>query len=147
MGQRTENNNFHAQWAACLLEGIQENCSEETRQACLKSCAQLHYKVNHMDQQLEPYIGNIEGFMRFLTETLGWVVEMDDKRIRIDENKEYCVCPIAEATEGNVPSGLCDCSAHYASRMFSKVLGREVKARVKRSYLRDGKSCIYEIQV
>lgn len=48
MGQGTENNNFHAQWAACLLEGIQEDCSEETRQACLKNCTKLHYKVNHM---------------------------------------------------------------------------------------------------
>lgn len=145
--QRTDNNNFHAQWAASLLEGLQENCSEETRQACLKNCADLHYNVNQMEQQLEPYIGDIEGFIKFLTESLGWVIEVDEKRIRIDENKEYCVCPIAEATEGKVSPGLCDCSAHYAGRMFSKVLGKEVKAEVRRSYLRDGCSCIYEVSI
>lgn len=60
MGQRTENNNLHAQGAACLLEGIQEDCSEETRQACLKNCTEPHYKVNHMDRQLEPYIYEIQ---------------------------------------------------------------------------------------
>lgn len=100
-----------------------------------------------MDQQLEPYIDDIEGFIKFLTETLEWIIEMDGQKIRIDENKEYCVCPIAEATEGKVSSGLCDCSAHYASKMFSKVLGREVTAEIKRSFLRDGRSCIYEIQI
>lgn len=65
-----------------------------------------------MHQQLEPFIGNIEGFIKFLTEMLGWEIEIDDKRIRIDENKEYCVCPIAEGTEGKVTFGLRDDAAY-----------------------------------
>lgn len=145
--QKTGHKNFHAQWAACLLEGIQENCSEETRQACLKNCAGLHYKVNGMDQQLKPFIGDIDSFINYLTETLGWVIERGSERIRIDENKDYCVCPIAEALGNRVSPALCDCSAHYASMMFSKILGREVKAEVKRSFLRDGRSCIYELEI
>lgn len=40
------------EWAACLLEGIEDNCSSEIKCACLKRCVGLHYRVNNMDQQL-----------------------------------------------------------------------------------------------
>lgn len=139
--------NFHAEWAACLLAGIENNCSPETKQACLERCAELHYKVNNMDQLIEKYAGNLEDFIDFLQNNYGWIVHIDNenKRLLVDENKDYCVCPIVAELQGKVSPLLCDCSAHYAGIMFSKVLERDVMAKVKRSFLRDGLSCIYEI--
>lgn len=139
--------NFHAEWAACLLEGIEDNCSPEVKRACLEHCAGLHYRVNNMEQQLEKYVGDLDGFIEFLHNEYGWIVSIDkeNNRLLVDENKDYCVCPITAALQGNISPALCDCSAHYARKMFSKVLGRDVQANVQRSFLRDGLSCVYEI--
>lgn len=141
--------NFHAEWAGCLLEGIENNCTAELRQACLEKCACLHYRVNNMDYLLESYVGDLNGFINFLHREYGWIIQIDseNKRITVDENKSYCVCPITEALQGKVSSVLCDCSAHYAGKMFSKVLGKKAKAKVRRFYLRDGLSCIYDIAI
>ena len=141
--------NFQAEWAACLLEGIENNCSVKIGQACLERCACFHYRVNDMDRLLEKYVTDLNGFIDFLQKEYGWIIQInnDNKNIIVDENKDYCVCPITAALHGKVSSLLCDCSAHYASKMFSKVLGKEVKAKVIRSYLRDGLSCIYEIVI
>ncbi|MGF7141748.1 hypothetical protein HNQ56_000158 [Anaerotaenia torta] len=141
--------NFHAEWAACLLEGIEDNCSPEIKHACLERCAGLHYRVNDMDQLLEKYVGDLDRFIDFLHREYGWIVRVDreNKRLLVDENKDYCVCPITTALQGKVSPALCDCSAHYARKMFSKVLEREVFAKVQRSFLRDGLSCVYEISI
>ena len=141
--------NFQAEWAACLLEGIENNCSVKIGQACLERCACFHYRVNDMDRLLEKYVTDLNGFIDFLQKEYGWIIQInnDNKNIIVDENKDYCVCPITAALHGKVSSLLCDCSAHYASKMFAKVLGKEVKAKVIRSYLRDGLSCIYEIDI
>ena len=94
--------NFHAEWAACLLEGIEDNCSPEVKRACLEHCAGLHYKVNNMEQQLEKYVGDMEGFIEFLHNEYGWIVCIDNEnnRLLVDENKDYCVCPITRLSRG-----------------------------------------------
>ena len=149
MKEKNEMENFHAEWAACLLEGLENNCPAEIRQACLEKCACFHYRVNNMDCLLEKYVGDLVGFTDFLQREYGWIIQIDNnnKRITVDENKDFCVCPITAATHGKVSTILCDCSAYYASKMFSRVLEKEVGAKVKRSFLRAGLSGIYEIVI
>lgn len=102
-----------------------------------------------MESALEPFVGDLEGFISFLTETYDWKITCSDdgKTIYADENKDFCVCPVAEKLKGDVSHLLCNCSALYAKKMFSKVCQKEVQTKVIRSFLRDGKSCIYEIQI
>lgn len=62
----------------------------------------------------------------------------------MDEGKNYCACPLAENADGKIPSALCAGSGIFIGKLVSLVLQREVKATVTRSFLRDGKTCIYE---
>lgn len=137
---------FCAEWANHLLKGLE---NEDSGVCPLKNCAEFHYQVNQMDETIAPYIGNLKGFISFLEGALGWIVTYckEEETIVVDENKDYCVCPVAGKTKGKVSTLLCDCSACYAEKMFSKVCQREVCVVVRRSVLRDGKSCIYEIKL
>jgi hypothetical protein len=97
---------------------------------------------------LNPYIGKIDQFIDFLTTEWKWIVTYDRTAgvIVADENKDYCVCPLHR--EGFVTSEkLCKCSEGFAERMFGMIIEHEVQAEVIRSYIRDKKSCIYEIRV
>ena len=61
----------------------------------------------------------------------------------MDENKDFCVCPLCQAQK--MPPLLCNCSEGFAERMFSNILNRPVRATVIASILRGDKSCKYEI--
>ena len=137
---------FCAEWTNRLLKGLETNCKPE---CLLDSCAAFHYEVNQMEEALEPYIGDLDGFIFFLTKTYGWIITRgeDGKTIYADENKNACVCPIAAKMKTDVSPFLCNCSASYAKKMFSKVCRKEVRTKIIRSFLRDQKSCIYEIQI
>ncbi len=139
-----KNFDFCAELANHLLKECKNSCE---RTCLLKSCADFHYEVNQMDRMLAPYVGDLEGFISFLENTLGWIITRseDKKTIFADENKPSCVCPIAANVQETISPLFCECSTFYAQKMFAKVCGREVKASLKRSVLRDGKSCIYEI--
>lgn len=60
---------------------------------------------------------------------------------------DFCVCPITQKVQGKASGILCNCSEKFAELMFSKVCQKKIAAKVKRSVLRDGKSCIYEISI
>jgi len=137
---------FCSEWTRALLNRV-EKCGADCAVSLLEDCAQLHYQVNDMDTCLEQYIGDLDGFIGYLTHSYQWIVNYSDdkKKLLVDENKDYCVCPVAKEMDFDVSPVLCHCSENYARRMFSKVLGKEVTVRVLRSILRDGKSCIYEI--
>lgn len=136
---------FCAEWLNHLLCSMDQNCD-----SCLfESCAKLHYQVNGMDAILEKYVGNLPMFIAFLEKEWGWKVTVseDGSQLLIDENKDFCVCPITQNVKGKVSGTLCNCSEKFAEQMFSKICEKKVVAKVKRSVLRDGKSCIYEITV
>ena len=137
---------FCAEWTNHLLKGLEENGKIE---CAYENCAEFHYKMNQMDSVLDTYVGDLDGFISFLKNTYWWLITCSDdgKTILIDENKDFCVCPVAGKIGENVSPMLCNCSAFYAKKMFSKVCQREVNAAVKRSFLRDGKSCMYEIHL
>ena len=58
-----------------------------------------------MDCLLEKYVGDLIGFTDFLQREYGWIIQIDNnnKRIMVDENKDFCVCPITAATHGKYP--------------------------------------------
>lgn len=134
---------FSAEWVNCLLCSMGDCCDSRL----FKKCADLHYRVNGMDAILDKFIGNLPAFISFLESEWGWKITFDEINhlLSVDENKDFCVCPIAHNVAENMSENLCNCSEKFAEKMFSKVCGKKVTARVKRSVLRDGKSCIYEI--
>lgn len=134
---------FCAEWLNHLLSSLDENCD-----SCLfENCAKLHYQVNGMDNILEKYVGNLPSFISFLEKGWGWEITYseDGQQLLVDENKDFCVCPIANNIQGKASGKLCNCSEKFADQIFSRVCQKNISAKVKRSVLRDGQSCIYEI--
>lgn len=134
---------FCAEWINRLLGSMDDNCDSYLFDACAK----LHYQMNGMDDILKDYIGNLPAFLLFLEKEWGWKITYSEEgnRLLIDENKDQCVCPIARKSQEKVSGNLCHCSERFAEQMFSKVCQKRIIAKVRRSVLRDGKSCIYEI--
>jgi hypothetical protein len=62
-----------------------------------------------------------------------------------DENKNYCVCPIAIHDKENDSSAMCYCSEVFAEKMFSVVSGMNTKAEVISSVRKGDASCIYKV--
>lgn len=137
---------FCAAWTGALLNEI-EKCDKKQAGSLLKGCAEYHYQINNMNVILEDYVGDLDGFINYLCNTYNWLVTYseDKRKLLIDENKDFCVCPVTQSLNGSVSPVLCSCSENYAKKMFSKVLGKEVETKVVRSILRDEKSCVYEI--
>lgn len=136
---------FTVGWTKALLEGINENC--DNTYASFEKCACFHYTTNNMENIIENFIGNLDGFLDFLSAEWCWIINKsdDNRKIIIDENKNFCVCPVVHRMGNNVPPAICNCSEHFAKKMFSEVTGNQVDVKVIRSFVRDGKSCIYEI--
>ena len=81
---------------------------------------------------------------------MGWIVEYDREKgsITANENKNECVCPILFENNGKIEKGfenMCYCSEGFAKKMFSKVLGYDVKVNVISSIIRGDKACVYRI--
>lgn len=135
-------NDFTFGWVRNLLSGMEEPIFFE-------KCAEYHYNCNQMDEVIQKYIGDLAGFLAFLEKEWGWKTRIteDGTKIIIDENKDFCVCPVVNALKENIPYSICYCSECFAKKMISKVIGREVEAKVIRSVIRDGKSCMYEIML
>lgn len=134
-------------WLDALMASCQENPAISMEEA-IKQCSKTHYDALGMEEMLKPFFGRPEAFYGFLHEKWNWIVtvDKDGKRIIADENKAQCICPLLRAGAAHTPN-LCNCSEGFAERMFSKVLGKQVKARVIESVLRGGKHCVYEIMV
>jgi hypothetical protein len=132
-------------WLDVLMSSYQENPAISMEDA-IKKCSKTHYDALGMDDMLEPFLGKPEAFFDFLHEKWNWIVtvDKDGQRIIADENKAQCICPLIRAGAVHTPN-LCNCSEGFAERMFSKVLRKQVKARVIESLLRGGKHCAYEI--
>lgn len=133
---------FEAEFLQKLTENLQCGCS---REQALKDCACVHFAANDMERILLPMRGDLNGFLKFLSDEWGWIVTRSGNKILVDENKDFCVCPLCK--ENRMPALLCNCSEGFAEKMFSYILFRPVKARVIASILRGDKSCRYEIEI
>lgn len=139
--------NFSMEWLSELLNSIEKNCSQEKCALLLDQCGACHYKS--LEQMLEKYVGDLQGFIEFMSKEHGQIITYDETKniILVDENKNYCVCPITQCMNGKkVSPVLCHCSASMTEKMISKIIGKEVKSRVVTSILRGDKSCVYEIK-
>jgi predicted hydrocarbon binding protein len=137
---------FSMEWFNELLNSMEKNCSQETCSVLLDQCAECHYKS--MEQMIEKYVGDLQGFLKFMTEQNGQIITYNEAEntILVDENKDYCVCPITLSMNGKkVSPVLCNCSSGMTGKMISKIVGKQVKSRVVSSVLRGDKSCVYEI--
>jgi hypothetical protein len=136
-------------WMGSFLKQVDEQLPPETRAGLVKPCSAAHYRSLNMDETLRPFKGDLPGFVRLLTETWGWKIEMREggRLILADENKDTCVCPLIRRGVIQPNPTLCSCSEGFAERMFASVLERPVSAKVVRSILRGGPSCIYQIAV
>lgn len=132
-----------------LLVNLQENLGEEEKRKIVKNLALIHYEQLNMDRVLEPFYNNLEGFLAFLEKEWNWKVSFDQatQTIVADENKNYCVCPMLNLKSGTQPAAICYCSEGFAEKMFSKVVGKPVSARVISSIHRGNERCIYRIQM
>ena len=143
------NLNFCESYLSHMLD-VMDILPEQDRKDILERCSECHYTANNMDELLSEYVGNIEGFIDFLTRQWGWKITYDHIKsiIIADENKPVCVCPIVTAAKGKkISSNLCFCSEGFAARMFTKVTGHEVKTKIVSSILRGDAHCAYEIRL
>lgn len=136
---------FLQDWLASLLKNLEEIKAEEIS-GIIKKNGLLHYNFLKLDTTLSEFGNDIQKFTNFLETQWGWKItcNMDEKTIIADENKNFCVCPIAKKINQKVPV-LCNCSEGIAEKMFSKILGKDVKAKVISSVQRGDKTCKYKI--
>lgn len=127
-----------------LLDHIEK---EEESKKAIKGCSGFHYRLMKMEETIKPFEGKLEAFLDFLEEGWGWTVSYDKEagKIIADENRPRCICPMARIKD--ISPTLCFCSEGLAERMFEKVLGRKVQAKVINSVLRGDASCVYEILI
>lgn len=140
---------FMQEWISSLLLSISNQADENLCRTIIKKCSMVHFNRLQMDKVLDPYVGNIGGFINFLEQKWGWKITFKESEHRLiaDENKDYCVCPLVNKTMGLKSSVLCYCSEGIAELMFSKVFNQSVKATVISSILRGSPSCIYQIEI
>lgn len=138
---------FMQDWISNLLLNVDKNSDREGCRKIMKPCSAAHYNFLEMDNMLIPYEGDIRKFIQFIGEQWGWKIDYnaDTNTIIADENKNDCVCPMVNKEKG-ISSAICYCSEGFAERMFSKVIGCEVKATVVSSIHRGDKSCRYKIE-
>lgn len=133
-------------WFNMLIESV-DSLPFETKKEVIKGCSAAHFIAINMEDILKRYIGDVHSFIKFLESEWNWSVKINEKErvIYADENKSQCVCPIVKFCEIKTPL-MCNCSEGFAEKMFSKVLQRNVNAKVINSVLNGDKSCVYEIR-
>lgn len=132
-----------------LLLNIQQNLPENHKRKIIKELSQVHYDNLNMNSVLKPYENNLPNFLNFLEKEWNWKItyNQESKTIIADENKSICVCPMINVKSGIKPEALCYCSEGFAERMFSKVAGKPVSAKVISSIHRGNPTCKYQIQL
>ncbi len=138
--------NFSMDWFGELLNSIEHNCSQETCEQLFNQCGVCHYKL--MEPMLEQYVGDLKCFLELMSKEHGQIITYDENtgKILVDENKDYCVCPVTLSMSGKkVSPVLCHCSASMTAKMIEKIIGKEVHSKVAKSVLRGDQSCVYEI--
>ena len=137
------------EWISTLLLSIDDHEDEDACRKIMKKCAASHYEHLKMDDFLKPFEGKLEMFNTLIEEKWGWKIDYQKEKgsLTADENKNYCVCPMVNQEKGVKSSILCYCSEGFAELMFSKVMGRPVRATVISSIHKGNDRCKYEIKL
>jgi hypothetical protein len=136
-----------SKWIAAFLPQLEARLDADTARTVLKAAAVAHYDELEMDKQMQAFKGRLDPFLDHIGKEWGWKIAYDKQAgvIRIDENKDYCVCPLKKDVADLKSSYLCYCSEGFNERMFAVAAGRPVQAEVTQSVLRGAKSCCYTI--
>lgn len=134
-------------WIASILLNVNDELDKGSARKLIKKTAGVHFENLKMDTLLAEYKGDLDKFTVFLREKWGWKVDYDKEKgvLIADENKNYCVCPIAVHKKDKDSSAICYCSEGFAEKMFSLVSGKQVQAEVIASIRKGDTSCKYKI--
>lgn len=134
-------------WIASILLNVNDELDKGSARKLIKKTAGVHFENLKMDTLLAEYKGDLDKFTVFLREKWGWKVDYDKEKgvLIADENKNYCVCPIAVHKKDKDSSAICYCSEGFAEKMFSLVSGVQVQAEVIASIRKGDTSCKYKI--
>lgn len=137
---------IHSRWITSLALSLKDE-SPETARRIIKDRSQAHFDDLNLKEKFAPFVGKIEDFHEFLKKEWGWVIAYDKDKgvIDIDENRDYCVCPLIQNKKIEGLGALCYCSEGIAESMFSYVVGHAVKGEVVRSVLRGAPTCRYRV--
>ena len=140
---------LYEDWLSKLLSNLNQNLDEEHLREIIKKSSVVHYNNMNMDAMLSDFHGDLDKFIRYIEGAWGWEIHYDEsaKVLLVDENKDYCVCPILAHKKDVDTSAICYCSEGFAEKMFSVVTGLPVKARVVSSVRKGDKSCKYRIEI
>lgn len=145
MEAREEDERFFAEWFGMMMQTAQRQ-GVSAREA-VGSGSALCFERNGMREKLGG-ISDLDGFAAVLRRDFGWTVEQEKTGVLLcHENNEACLCPIVRLREGNVSGAICFCTEKELERMAECATGRKAKATVLHSYVRDGQSCVYRIEV
>lgn len=134
-------------WIASILLNVNDELDKGSARKLIKKTAGVHFENLKMDTLLAEYKGDLDKFTVFLREKWGWKVDYDKEKgvLIADENKNYCVCPIAVHKKDKDSSAICYCSEGFAEKMFSLVSGKQAQAEVIASIRKGDTSCKYKI--
>ena len=98
-----------------------------------------------MDNILEKYVGNLPSFISFLEKEWGWEITYseDGQQLLVDENKDFCVCPIANNIQGKASGKLCNCSEKFFAQFSTEPL--PAKAGRFGMLLKQPKACTLKV--
>lgn len=132
---------------ASILLNVNDELDKGSARKLIKKTSGVHFENLKMDTLLAEYKGDLDKFTVFLREKWGWKVDYDKEKgvLIADENKNYCVCPIAVHKKDKDSSAICYCSEGFAEKMFSLVSGVQVQAEVIASIRKGDTSCKYKI--
>lgn len=137
---------FALQWITELLDSLgKQQLTENQMRTIIKQTSQAHHDLLNVPSMVMPYIGSPDEFIKFLKESWGWVVtdNKEERRLIVDENKPFCVCPLLKNSKGKLFPSLCYCSEGFAEKMFSAVYQKPVTVKVGASVQRGDASCVY----
>ena len=134
-------------WIASILLNVNDELDKGSARKLIKKTSGVHFENLKMDTLLAEYKGDLDKFTVFLREKWGWKVDYDKEKgvLIADENKNYCVCPIAVHKKDKDSSANCYCSEGFAEKMFSLVSGKQAQAEVIASIRKGDTSCKYKI--
>lgn len=137
---------FVRNWTKLLLEKAQDP-SLNVKEA-IGQCSQMCYQNNNMDDKLKD-IHNVQEYVECLRSKFGWTVEFDEENdsLLCHENNTECLCPITRSCKNDISGSMCYCTEAELVRMTERATGRKSRATVLRSFIKDGASCVYRIEL
>jgi len=144
---QTESLSLLREWISSVLLNANVELDKESARKLIKKTSEVHFNNLKMETLLAEYKGDLDKFTAFLRDKWGWKVDYNKEKgvLIADENKNYCVCPIAVNDKEKDSSAICYCSEGFAEKMFSMVSGKQTQAEVIASVRKGDASCKYKI--